>query len=157
MYSIRDRLNYTIIAAMIVVLAAAAIFLFIRVSSQVEAVFDRALLDRAQAMISLTELDDEGLEFDFAGEDVMPEFDSEEDPQYYQLWVQSEDLWIQGGESSLRSPLLKDSDLPRLGLDTGPKPFRRPGPARRPSGPHDRDRLPAACRGRQVATRGSRG
>lgn len=108
MYSIRDRLNYTIIAAMIVVLAAAAIFLYVRVSAQVETVFDRALYDKAQAMISLTELDNEGVEFDFAEEDVMPEFRGGEDPQYYQLWVV-------GNQPMIKSPLLADSDLPRHG------------------------------------------
>ena len=112
MYSIRDRLNITIIAAMVVVLAVAAIFLFFRVSAQVEAVFDRALHDKAQAMISLTELDDEGLEFDFTDADLMPEFAGGEEPQYYQVREDRAGL-------VLRSPLLGDEDLPRAGIEPG--------------------------------------
>ena len=112
MYSIRDRLSYSIIAGMIVVLAAAAVFLHLRIAGEVQAVFDNALLDKARAMISLTELDDEGVEFDFAEEDVMPEFDGETDPQYYQLW----DHRLQ---PLLKSPSLAAGMLPRQGIAQG--------------------------------------
>ena len=106
MYSIRNRLNYSIIAALAVVLLLAAAYLYIRVSSQVEQVFDGALYDKAQALISLTELDEEGLEFDFAEDGVMQEFVGGEDLQYYQLW-------LAGGEPLIKSPSLGETELPR--------------------------------------------
>ena len=108
MYSIRRRLSFTIVISMILLLTLAAVVTYLRVSSQVEQVFDGAIFDKAQALISLTELDEEGLEFDFAEEGVMTEFDSGATPQYYQLWGTAEEL-------PLKSPSLQGSDLPRTG------------------------------------------
>jgi len=112
MYSIRNRLNYTIIFSMIVLLSLAAFFIYVRVSGHVENVFDTALFDKANALISLTELDEEGLEFDFAEKDVMFEFKPGNAPQYYQVWDKD-------GELLIRSPSLEDRDLPIIGTDTG--------------------------------------
>jgi signal transduction histidine kinase len=112
MYSIRDRLNYTIIGSMVLVLLLAAVFLYARVSAQVEKVFDTSLLDKAHAMISLTELDDEGLEFDFAEEGVMLEFANQDLPQYYQVWDRD-------GKVVIRSPTLDGGDLPKTGTAPG--------------------------------------
>ena len=116
MYSIRNKLNFTIIISMIVVLTIAAGFLYVRVAAHVGKVFDGALLDKAHALISLTEVDEEGLEFDFAEKDVMLEFQRDEAPQYYQVWEQGEDLLI-------KSPSLGDSDLPRIGTELGKHQF----------------------------------
>lgn len=112
MYSIRNRLNYTIVASMIVVLAITAVFLYVRVAGHVEAVFDGSLLNKAHSLISLTELDEEGLEFDFAEEGVMLEFQGGESPEYYQLWEQGVDLLI-------KSPSLDEADLPRMKTGLG--------------------------------------
>ncbi len=112
MYSIRDRLNYSIIASMILLLALAAVFLYLRVSQQVEQVFDTALYDKAQALISLTELDEEGLEFDFAEDGVMLEFHPGPGAEYYQLWEENT-------KPLIKSPSLGDDDLPRSGTATG--------------------------------------
>ena len=112
MYSIRSKLNFTIIASMIVVLSIAAGFLYFRVAGHVEKVFDDALYDKAQALISLTELDEEGLEFDFAEDGVMLEFQEHLSLQYYQLWENGVDLLI-------KSPSLGESDLPRIGTEPG--------------------------------------
>ncbi len=111
MYSIRNKLNLTIIASMILVLSIAAFFLYARVAGQVEQVFDTALFDKAHSLISLTELDEGGLEFDFAEEGVMLEFQTGDWLQYYQLWEQ-------GNELLIKSPSLGVADLPLLG--TGP-------------------------------------
>ncbi len=112
MYSIRNKLNLTIIASMILVLSIAAVFLYGRVAGQVEQIFDTALFDKAHSLISLTELDEEGLEFDFAEEGVMLEFQAGEAMQYYQLWERGVELLI-------KSPSLGDADLPLLGTDPG--------------------------------------
>ena len=112
MYSIRNKLNFTIMVSMIVVLSITAGFLYLRVASHVESVFDGALHDKAHALISLTELDEEGLEFDFAEEGVMLEFEEGESLQYYQLWENGVDLLI-------KSPSLEDVDLPRFNTELG--------------------------------------
>ncbi len=116
MYSIRNKLNFTIIASMIVLLSISASFLYLRIVDHVEQVFDGALFDKAQALISLTELDEEGLEFDFAEEGVMLEFQQNEAPQYYQLWENEVDLLI-------KSPSLAESDLRRMNTDFGDHQF----------------------------------
>ncbi|MCP4433417.1 MAG: hypothetical protein GY806_20765, partial [Gammaproteobacteria bacterium] len=112
MYSIRNKLNVSIITGMIVLLSAVAVFLYSRVVVQIEQVFDTALYDKAQGLISLTEFDEEGLEFDFAEEGVMLEFQTDESPQYYQLWQQRDELLI-------KSPSLGTTDLPSLNTPLG--------------------------------------
>jgi two-component system sensor histidine kinase QseC len=106
-YSIRNKLNFTIIVSMILVLSITAGFLYVRVSGHVEQIFDGALFDKANSLISLTELDEEGLEFDFSEAGVMLEFQQGDSPEYYQVWEQGDELLI-------KSPLLEDIDLPRL-------------------------------------------
>ena len=95
---------------MILVLSLAAVFLYHRVASHVASVFDTALFDKAQALISLTELDEEGLEFDFSEDGVMSEFEVGQAMQYYQLWQEGEQLLI-------KSPSLGDHDLPLYGTE----------------------------------------
>ena len=97
---------------MVLLLSVAAIFLYVRVSVQVEQVFDTALYDKAQALISLTELDEEGLEFDFAEDGVMLEFHPGPEAQFYQLWQENTELLI-------KSPSLGENDLPRRGIPLG--------------------------------------
>ncbi len=116
MYSIRNRLSYSIILGMILVMSLMSALIYFRVVGHVEAVFDQSVFDKAQALISLTELDEEGLEFDFAEDGVMHEFVDGNDKQYYQLW--------QEGETELlRSPSLKDHQLPMVGLTPGQHQF----------------------------------
>ena len=112
MYSIRNKLNITIIASMVLLLTGAAIYLYTRVAVQVEQVFDTALYDKAHSLISLTELDEEGLEFDFAEDGVMLEFQTALPPQYYQLWQENVEMLI-------KSPTLGGSDLPLKGIELG--------------------------------------
>lgn len=122
-YSIRNRLNFSLVAAMLLLLSVAAVFLYLRVAAQVESVFDTGLHDKARGLISLTEMDEEGLEFDFTEDGVMLEFVDGDDLQYYQLWEQ-------GSELMLRSPSLGETDLPRHDLAPGEKRYadlRLPG------------------------------
>ncbi|MEW8505275.1 MAG: ATP-binding protein [Candidatus Thiodiazotropha sp.] len=112
MKSIRSRLNHTIIGTMVLVLSLTAVFLYLLISQQVIAVYDTALYDKAQALISLTELDEEGLEFDFAEQGVMSEFETGTNAHYYQLWQFGTQLLI-------KSPSLTDTDLPLIGIGLG--------------------------------------
>ena len=68
------------------VLSLTAVFLHTRIKNHVVEVYDTGLFDKAQALISLTELDEEGLEFDFAEDGLMSEFLAGDSPEYYQLW-----------------------------------------------------------------------
>ena len=93
---------------MVVVLSMTAMLLYYLIAREAQTVFDTALLDKARAMISLTELDaEDGLEFDFT-EGFMPEFEAESNAQYYQVW--------EGGID----PLLKSPSLAghRVDFDT---------------------------------------
>ena len=103
MYSIRNKLNLTIIASMALLLSLTAVFLYLRVADHVEQVFDSAVFDKAHALISLTEFDDEGPEFEFAEEGLMSEFKGKGTAQYYQLWEH-------GTEPLLKSPTLGETD-----------------------------------------------
>lgn len=116
MYSIRNKLNFTIITSMILLLTITAAFLYVRVAGHVEKVFDEAMFDKAHALISLTELDEEGLEFDFAEDGVMLEFQEQQPLQYYQLWAK-------GGDLLIKSPSLGESDLPHSGIEPGSHQF----------------------------------
>ncbi|MCG8099840.1 MAG: hypothetical protein JAZ05_12195, partial [Candidatus Thiodiazotropha taylori] len=89
-----------------------AVFLYFRISHHVVSVYDNSLHDKAQALISLTELDEEGLEFDFAEEGVMNEFEPGELAHYYQLWELGTNLLI-------KSPSLLEADLPLAGIALG--------------------------------------
>ena len=48
--------------------------------------FDQGLMKRAQSLITLTVIDDEGIEFDYAGE-FMPEFEGPEGPEFFEIWL----------------------------------------------------------------------
>ena len=107
MYSIRKKLTLTIVIGMILVLSVTTVFLYYLIVREVQTVFDSALLDKAHAMITLTELDhQDGLEFDFT-EGMMPEFETGADAQYYQLWER-------GTDPLVKSPSLGKDDLPLI-------------------------------------------
>ncbi|MES9851178.1 MAG: ATP-binding protein [Candidatus Thiodiazotropha sp. L084R] len=116
MNSIRSRLNLSIISSLVLVLSLTAVFLYFRISQHVMVVYDTSLHDKAQALVSLTELDEEGLEFDFAEDGVMNEFVLLENAHYYQLWQHDAQLLI-------KSPSLMDSDLPLRGIGLGKHQF----------------------------------
>lgn len=115
MYSIRQKLNLTIITGMLVVLTIAAVFLYYLIAKQVQNIFDSSLLDKTHALISITELDEDGLEFDFT-EGMMPEFEAGEDAQYYQVWEHGIDLKV-------KSASLGAEELPRFGSQLGSHQF----------------------------------
>ena len=112
MYSIRNKLTFRIIVGMVIVLSMTIVFLYYLIAREAQTVFDTALLDKAHAMIALTELDaEDGLEFDFT-EGMMPEFESESNAQYYQVWEHGIDLMV-------KSPSLGEEYLPRLETKLG--------------------------------------
>jgi len=116
MYSIRKKLTLSIIVGMAIVLSMTTIFLYYLIAREVQTVFDTALLDKAHAMIALTELDaEDGLEFDFT-DGFMPEFEVGSNAQYYQVWEHGIDLL-------LKSPSLSEQDLPLPEIKPGEHQF----------------------------------
>jgi two-component system sensor histidine kinase QseC len=116
MYSIRKKLTLSIIVGMLVILTMTTVFLYYLIAREVQAVFDTALLDKAHAMISITELDaEDGLEFDFT-DGIMPEFEAESNAQYYQVWERGVDLLV-------KSPSLGEENLPLFETKLGEHQF----------------------------------
>ena len=66
--------------------------------------FDDNLLTKAQLLVTLFEEDEDGLEFNFADE-FMPEFERNENPEYFQFWYLNGDVFE-------RSNSLNGQDLP---------------------------------------------
>ncbi len=101
---------------MVVILSVTTLFLYFLIAREVQTVFDSTLLDKTHAMISITELDaEDGLEFDFT-EGIMPEFESESNAQYYQVWQHGTDLLI-------KSPSLGEQNLPQFEIELGTHQF----------------------------------
>jgi signal transduction histidine kinase len=70
--------------------------------------FDRAMINKVGLLETLVEEDEEGIEFDFAGE-FMPEFEGKENPEYYQFWYKNEVF-----ERSDTLEFFEIKDLPKL-------------------------------------------
>lgn len=116
MYSIRKKLTLSIILGTVLVLSITTVFLYFLIAREVQTVFDSALLDKAHAMIALTELDaEDGLEFDFT-DGFMPEFEAETDAQYYQVWEHGTDFLV-------KSPSLSVDNLPQFEIKPGTHQF----------------------------------
>ena len=116
MYSIRKKLTLSIIVGTVLVLSITTIFLYFLIAREVQTVFDSALLDKAHAMIALTELDaEDGLEFDFT-DGFLPEFEAESEAQYYQVWEHGTDLLV-------KSPSLSTQNLPMVEIKPGTHQF----------------------------------
>ena len=68
------------------ILISATVVLYLVVQSWLRNDFDQSLETKARALMTLTEQDASGVELEFADE-YMPEFEREEEPEYFQLWI----------------------------------------------------------------------
>lgn len=102
--SIRWKLSVSILVGTALLLLIAGIALDFMVRSWLSEEFDDGLEARARAFVTLTEQEGDVIEFDFAA-DMMPEFDEDDEPQYFELWV--------GEQAFQRSGSLGTSDLVR--------------------------------------------
>lgn len=83
--SIRWKLSvYMLVGTAILLLVAGGMLEFM-VRSWLSEELDESLRTKARAFVSLTEQEEDQIEFDFAP-DVMPEFEDDEEPEYYQVW-----------------------------------------------------------------------
>ncbi|HEX5759496.1 MAG TPA: ATP-binding protein [Thermoanaerobaculia bacterium] len=103
--SIRRRLVVTLLAGSALLVFAAGLSLGGLVARRLRQEFDRALLAKARALVTLTVQHRGEVEIDFADE-FMPEFEAPERPEYFQLW-------LAGGPTLERSRSLGARDLPR--------------------------------------------
>lgn len=112
MYSLRRRLILVLAAGFAIVIASAAVFVESRIADHVTEEFDAALLTKAQTFVALTEQEDGRIELDYEPA-LMPEFEREEKPEYFQYWLED-------GTPRYRSRRLT-GDLPRAhSLDAKP-------------------------------------
>jgi two-component system sensor histidine kinase QseC len=108
--SIRGYLTRTLllVAGLLILLCALVLDWFVR--DFLLQRFDQDLLKRAQSLISLTVIDDEGIEFDYPGE-FMPEFEGPEGPEFFEIWLPDGSL------------LERSESMTGIPMDLGPGPF----------------------------------
>lgn len=82
--SLRSRLLVLLVAGVSLVALAGGLALDRLVHQRIVAGFDHELLGAAQALATLAKQHEDGLELDFADE-FMPQFESRDDPRYFQL------------------------------------------------------------------------
>jgi two-component system sensor histidine kinase QseC len=135
MRSLRTRLFVYLTAGAAVLFLGAGVALTGVIATWLEGEFDRGLEFKARALVALTEQESGRIEFDFRSE-VMPEFGSPADPEYFELWLPDGSLFR-------RSPSFElEPDTRRATL------VRESGAA---DTPRFRDlRLPDGRRGRQI-------
>ena len=102
--SIHGRLNFYLIFILGGLLALSGLGLNGFMKHRFQERFDAEVLGRAQMFITLTEVEEDEVELEFANE-FMPEFSDPEGPEFFQLWF---------GDGTLleRSQSLLDRDLP---------------------------------------------
>jgi two-component system sensor histidine kinase QseC len=120
MYSVRRRLLLVLAAGFAILIAGAAAFVEARIADHVTAEFDDALLTKAQTFVALTEQEGGRIELDYEPA-LMPEFEREEEPEYFQYWLEDGTPQYRSGRlgtdlpraSSLAAkPAIRDVELP---------------------------------------------
>ena len=84
MTSIRRTLTVRLVTGTLVMLVAANALVGAARRSRVIREFDRALEAKARALVMLTSREGRNIETDFSS-DYMPEFESEDNPEYFQM------------------------------------------------------------------------
>ncbi len=110
MKSIRSYLLSRLLGGSALVLAAAGVAVYLVVTRSLEAQFDHSLSDRVQGFASIIFQAGDQVEFEFSDQ-LMPEYDREELPAYFELWFQD-------GTLLERSNSLDGRDLALVGTPT---------------------------------------
>ncbi len=85
MRSIRSYLLSRLLGGAALVLVCAGLVVYLVVRRSLEAQFDKNLADRVQGFASILFQDEDEVEFEFSDE-LMPEYDADERPDYFELW-----------------------------------------------------------------------
>lgn len=107
MYSIRKRLMIWLTGGYAAIIVCAGLYLMMLLEAQSTREFDATLRAKTDALAALTDQENGVIEFDYKKGD-MPEFEREVEPDYFQFWLQKDDLVL------LRSTHLGKQDLPKL-------------------------------------------
>lgn len=108
MNSIQKKLSRYLSISISILLVAILLATDISVDKWISEEFDRAMINKVGLLETLVEEDEEEVDFDFAGE-FMPEFEGQENPEYFQLWYNNEVF-----ERSDTLEFFDVKDLPRL-------------------------------------------
>jgi signal transduction histidine kinase len=111
--SIHNKLSRYLSISISILLVSILLVTDISVDTWISEQFNRAMVSKIGLLETLVEEDEEGLEFDFAGE-FMPEFEGKENPEYFQLWYK-ENVF----ERSDTLEFFEIRDLPRLNVKLG--------------------------------------
>jgi len=111
--SIHNKLSRYLSISISILLVSILLATDISVDTWISEQFTRAMVSKVGLLETLVEEDEEGLEFDFAGE-FMPEFEGKENPEYFQLWYK-ENVF----ERSDTLEFFEIRDLPRLNVKLG--------------------------------------
>jgi signal transduction histidine kinase len=106
--SIQKKLSRYLSISISILLVAILLATDISVDKWISEEFDRAMINKVGLLETLVEEDEEEVDFDFAGE-FMPEFEGQENPEYFQLWYNNEVF-----ERSDTLEFFDVKDLPRL-------------------------------------------
>lgn len=117
--SLRARLQRSLLLGTGLILLVLGLVLDRLVEAWMAGDFDRALTAQARAFVSLSEQDGRAVELDYVPE-LMPAFDREEDPDYFEMWLHGAggagdegEGEGEGDEVFARSPSLAGGDLAR--------------------------------------------
>lgn len=91
MISIKKKLSRYISISISILLVSILLITDMAVDSWIDVEFDRAMTNKANLLTTLISEDSDevhGIEFDFADE-FMPEFSGNNDPEYFQLWLEN--------------------------------------------------------------------
>lgn len=116
MRSLRNRLVAATLAATLLILLAAGCFLYGLIRSALLAEFDTALLAKARALASLSELDAGRFELDLEAAQ-MPGFEPGQRPEYFKIWSSD-------GSTLARSASLAQASLDGVASQSGEASYR---------------------------------
>lgn len=111
MSSIKKKLSRYISISVSVLLVSILLITDILVDSWISNEFDRAMVNKANLLVTLVSEDPDEIDFDFAGE-FMPEFEGKNDPEYFQIWHDNKVF-----ERSDTLELFEVKDLPKLNVN----------------------------------------
>lgn len=111
--SIEKNITLSILAGVLIIVSS-VFFVADRVTEKwLKSVFDNAMIDKSNTLITLTKQLDDEIDFDFADE-FMPEFSGGKNQEYFQIWVDKKPLVILEKSDSLgiNSLPLKETTKP---------------------------------------------
>lgn len=120
MRSIRFRLTASLVIAIGLLIVMATLVLRVNLTRWLESEFDASLEASARALVTLTKQEGDTVELDFADE-FMPEFESAEDPHYFEIWLDGETLLERSHSFGLDAERSAAS-LTRVSMPSGQRP-----------------------------------